>query len=97
MLSLVPAGAQPSDRLGYRMSRLHFNLSSSVTSPGRRSGHRAAFCGYRTSLSAALSLPGARDQAPIQFESGQRGPTSWVLERSSRAPGQHRKDNAWGR
>jgi hypothetical protein len=61
MLSLVPAGAQPSDRRGCRMSRLHFNLSSNGMSPGRRSGHRAAFTGYRTSLSAALSLPGARD------------------------------------
>ena len=61
MLSLVPAGAQPSDRRGCRMSWLHFNLSSNSTSLGRRCGHRAAFTGYRTSLSAALSLPGARD------------------------------------
>lgn len=29
---------------------------------------------------------GARDQARIQFGCGQRLPTSWVLERSSRAP-----------
>jgi hypothetical protein len=76
---------------------LHFNLSCNIASLGRPCGHRAAFTGFRTRSSAVLLLPGARDQAPVQFGSGQRIPIPWVLERSSRAPGQHRKDNAWGR
>jgi len=37
---------------------------------------------------------GARRQAPLQFGCGQRIPTSCVLERSSHAPGQHRKDRS---
>ena len=56
MLTLMPAGAQPSDHLGCRVSRLHSNPSSNGTSLGRRCGHRAAFTGYRTPSPAALSL-----------------------------------------
>jgi hypothetical protein len=50
----------------------------------RRGGHRAAICGYRTPVSAALSLP-PRAITPHQFGCRSRTPTSWVIERPSRA------------
>jgi hypothetical protein len=70
MLTLMPAGAQPSDRLGYRMSWLHSHLTSNGTSPGRRCGHRAAFTGYRTSSSAALSLRARATGHPSSSDAG---------------------------
>ena len=70
MLTLMPAGAQPSNRLGCRMSGLHSNLSSNGLSLGRRCGHRAAFIGYRTSSSAALSLRARATRHPSSSGAG---------------------------
>ena len=70
MLTLMPAGAQPSDRLGRRMSRLHSNLPFNGVSLGRRCGHRAAFTGYRTPSSAALSLRARATDAPSSSKAG---------------------------
>jgi len=70
MLTLMPAGAQPSDRWGCRVSRLHFNPSSNGASLGRRRGHRAAFTGYRTSSSAALSLRARATKHPSRSNVG---------------------------
>jgi hypothetical protein len=56
MLTLMPAGAQPSDIWGNPTFPLHSYPRIGPTSSGRRCGQRAALTGYRTSSSAALSL-----------------------------------------
>ena len=82
MLTLMPAGAQPSDHLGCRVSRLHSNPSSNGTSLGRRCGHRAAFTGYRTPSPAALSLRARATKHPSSSEAG----SAFQRRGSSNAP-----------
>ena len=70
MLTLMPAGAQPSDLWGNPTSMFHSNPCRNRTSLGRRCGHRAAFTGYRTSSSAALSLRARATKHPSSSKAG---------------------------
>ena len=70
MLTLMPAGAQPSDLWDNRAFTPHSYLSRHRTSLGRRCGHRAAFTGYRTPSSAALSLRARATGHPSSSDAG---------------------------
>jgi len=96
MLTLMPAGAQPSDLWGNRTSTLHSYLPRHRTSLGRRCGHRAAFTGYRTPSSAALSLRARATGHPSSSDAGSAFQPAGLSNALARAR-QHRKDNAWGR
>ncbi len=78
MLSLVPAGAHRRTIRGVPASRLHFNPCPYGTSYGRRCGHRAAFCGNRTSFSAALSLPARATDALTSSGAGSAVEPAWL-------------------
>ena len=61
---------QPSDRLGTSEVPVAFQPLPLSHVLGRRCGHRAAFCGIPTSLSAALSLPARATKRSASSDAG---------------------------
>jgi hypothetical protein len=63
-LTTTKRSAQPAYAIHHRTLVAARGCCRSCPPAPRRCGHRAAFCGIRTSLSAALSLPSRATEAP---------------------------------
>jgi hypothetical protein len=63
-LTTTTRSAQPADAIHHRTLVAARGCCRSCPPAPRRCGHRAAFCGYRTPVSAALSLPSRATEAP---------------------------------